>query len=404
MQSKKRIAVVMGGRSPEHDVSVVTGLQILDAIDTERYDPFPVYIAPHGQWYIGDALRDRNNYIFSETAARALTPVTLDLSAKGKGILLHQKSGLLAKSKKTEFDVAIPAFHGIIGEDGGFQGLMELANIAYVGMRAKACAIFMDKVSTKKAFSGLGVPQLPYAAVERPENGLLVDADELEKLIEPIGYPCCLKPAHLGSSIGVGKATSVDEARSILSNIFKYDTKAIIEPFVQNLVEYNVALRVNADGETELSAIERPKSDKELLDFKEKYMAGGGGGKKTGTKEAGAISQGMLSLTRELRPNLEQEKIDLIQTTAVKIFEAYDRAGAPRIDFISNGETGEIWFNELNPLPGSFGYFLWEAAEKNVLFSDFLTDLIEEAQKLHQRVQIPHDPVPKDAQLLKRPR
>lgn len=405
MNEKKKIAVVFGGRAPEHDVSVVSGLQMLQSIDSSAYEPFPVYIAQDGTWYVGDALWERDNYIPKGSVLDGLTAVQLDCAgSENGGVLRPIKSGLFSKQKDVTFDVALPVFHGNIGEDGAFQGMMELADVPYAGMRAKACSIYMDKDTTKKAVEGLGVPQLPYAIVMRPREGLLVDKNELEALLSHISFPCCVKPAHLGSSIGVGKADDLDEARAILADIFKLDDKAIVEPFVENLVEYNVAVRARSDGSIATSAIERPKTDKELLDFKEKYMSGGGGSKKLDGKKVSEepISQGMLSLTRDLNPDIRSEDAAIIRGYAETLFTVFDPAGAPRIDFISNGKTGEIWFNELNPIPGSYGYFLWEAAEENILLTDFLTELIEEALTIYSRKSLPEGLVPKEARLLNR--
>lgn len=401
MKSKKTVAVFFGGRSPEHDVSVVSGLQALQAVDTSQFDAFPVYVSPSGQWYTGDALRSRANYLFTEQTLKGLTAVHLDLSASGQGLLVPVKKGFFDSAKGQPFDIALPIFHGLHGEDGGFQGLMEFTNVAYAGMRAKACAIFMDKDSTKHALAGLGVPMLPWVKIDRPKSGLMVPAEELQTKLASMPFPCCAKPANLGSSIGVGKITSIDEARAVLANIFKYDTKAIIEPFVQNLVEYNVAVRRNPKGETETSAIERPKTSQELLDFKAKYLSGGGS-KKTGGVKAPAQSEGMLSLTRDINPDLPPEQTANIRSWATKVFDCFDGAGAPRIDFISDKQTGQVWFNELNPIPGSYGYFLWELSDKKILFTEHLTDLLNQGFELHQRKQIPHDPVPADARLLKR--
>lgn len=404
MNGKKIIAVIIGGRAPEHDVSVVSGLQILQSIDSSIYEAFPVYIAQDGTWYIGDALWERDNYIPKGKVLDSLTSVQLDFSAtQDGGVFRPVKSGLFKNAKDIKFDVALPVFHGNIGEDGAFQGLMELADIPYAGMRAKACSIYMDKDTTKKAVEGLGIPQLPYATIMRPREGLLVDKADLKKSLSSISFPCCVKPAHLGSSIGVAKANDIDEARAVLANIFKLDDKAIIEPFVENLVEYNVSVRARPDGSIATSAIERPKTSKKLLDFKEKYMSGSGGKKSGGTKvSSGPISEGMLSLTRELNPDLKNNDADKIRKDAELLFTAFDPAGAPRIDFISNGKTGEIWFNELNPIPGSYGYFLWEASQEGLLLTDFMSELIEEAIMLHGRKSLPEGLVPKEAQLLRR--
>lgn len=395
---RKKIAVFFGGRSPEHDVSVHTGMEVLTALDSNEYDVIPVYIAPYGAWFTGEALKDKSNYVFTSETEKQLTPVTLDLNASGKAKLLPKKKGFFGKIEPIEFDVAIPTFHGLTGENGSFQGLMEFANIPYTGLRAKACAVFMDKDSTKKALASSGVPMLPYMCLERPRNTLIPDMNDLEKALKKIGLPCIIKPANLGSSIGVGKANDLEDAKAILTALFQLDTKAILEPFVQNLTEYNVALRVNKSGNIETSAIERPKTHEELLNFKEKYMSGKN--KKTGQK---TNNDGLIALTRDINPDIPEDGDAKIRSWAKTIFEHYDGAGAPRLDFISDGKTGEIWFNEINPIPGSYGYFLWEAAEQNVLYAELLDGMIAEALELHKRSQIPHDPVPKDAQLFKRP-
>jgi len=151
MTDKKTIAVFFGGRSPEHDVSVVTGLQVLQAIDQTKYEAFPVYITTDGAWYIGDALRERANYLPDRTMLDSLTQVTLDVAANGapKGRLLARKKSIFGGVKPVEFDVAVPAFHGLIGEDGNIQGLFETAKTPYTGMRTMASALTMDKGVSK---------------------------------------------------------------------------------------------------------------------------------------------------------------------------------------------------------------------------------------------------------------
>lgn len=403
--TKKRVAVFFGGRSPEHDVSVVSGLQAMNAIDQTRYAPFPVYIAPDGEWMVGDILRDRANYMLDANALKQVTPVTLDVAGGRKGMLMPKKSSLFGGAKPIEFDVAFPVFHGLIGEDGNIQGLFELANIPYTGMRTKASAILMDKVATKHFLRALDIPYLPYAVIKRPEEGYLIPEDRLEALLAPLTYPCIIKPSHLGSSIGVAKVRDAHEAKACLPAVFEYDPIAIAEPFVENLVEYNVSVSKCFDGKTIVtSAIERPKAKDELLDFKQKYLSGGGTkGAKGGTKTPGQSSEGMLSLTREINPPLPKETEADIRTWANRLFDALDGSGAPRIDFIGNAKTGQIWMNEVNPCPGSLGYFLWEAAPQPHLFTDYLTALIEEAFAENRRLALPRDPVPKDARLFKRP-
>jgi D-alanine-D-alanine ligase len=396
---KTRIAVFLGGRSPEHDVSVVTGLQALQALDQSRFDAFVVYVTPQGDWLTGPGLEDRRNYLPDAALRAKLSEVTLDIVSGGNGRLLARKTGLFSRRLPAEFDVALLAFHGLGGEDGQFQGLFESANIPYTGMRTLASAVLMDKVATKRMLAGTGVPLLPHALVERPETGLPPAAALAAPLAE-IGFPCIVKPVHLGSSIGVGKANNIDEVRALLAAIFRLDTQALIEPFVPNLVEYNVAV-ARFGATPRCSAIERPKRVEDLLDFRQKYLSAGGDDK-TGGKNLGAPSEGMLSLTREINPVLTGQQAPDIRRWALAAYEAVGGTGAPRVDFLCDEATGQIWLNEVNPCPGSFAFYLWEAAEQPLGFTALLSALIDEAQARHRAIQLPDDPVPADARLLNR--
>jgi D-alanine-D-alanine ligase len=402
-RNETRVAVFLGGRSPEHDVSVITGLQALKAIDQQRFAPFPVYVNPRGQWFVGDRLAERRNYLPDARTQAELTEVSLALGESGRGVLVPKRGGLFARRTATEFDVALLAFHGPGGEDGQMQGLFETAGVPYTGMRTMASAVFMDKAATKRLLHGLDIPLLPHAVVRRAAGGLPA-AEALIALMGNIGFPCIVKPAHLGSSIGVGKADNVEEVRALLPAIFRLDGTVLIEPFVPNLVEYNLAVMRGAGG-PRTSAIEQPKRAEELLDFRQKYLSGGpnGDGGKGGVKGDAGASQGMLSLTRDIDPALPDGLEDNLRRWAVAAFEAVDGTGAPRVDFYCNAATGEAWLNEVNPCPGSFAYFLWEAAEPPIGFTALLSLLIDEALTRHRDGQLPDDPVPPDARLLRRP-
>lgn len=397
--SQTRVAVFLGGRSPEHDVSVITGLQALKALDQERFSAFPVYVNPQGRWFVGEPLAERRNYLPDARVAAELSEVALSLGEPGRGVLAAKRGGLFGRRAVWEFDVALLAFHGLGGEDGQIQGLLEIANLPYTGMRTLASSVFMDKTATKRLLRGLEIPLLPFALVPRTPGGL-PSADSLGSLLSAIGFPCIVKPVHLGSSIGVGKADSVADVRALLPAIFRLDTQALVEPFVANLVEYNLAV-MRRDGTPRTSAIEQPKRAEELLDFRQKYLSGGGG--KSGVKGDAADSQGMLSLTREINPALPDGLEDKLRRWALAAFEALDGAGAPRVDFYCDAATGEAWLNEVNPCPGSFGYFLWEAAEPPLGFTALLSLLLDEAVTRHRECQLPDDPVPEAARLLRRP-
>jgi D-alanine-D-alanine ligase len=397
-KNETRVAVFLGGRSPEHDVSVITGLQALKAIDQERFVPFPVYVTPRGEWLVGEALEERRNYLPDARLRGELSEVTVAIGEPGRGVLMPKRSGLFGRRSALEFDVALLAFHGLGGEDGQMQGLFEMANLPYTGMRTLASAVFMDKAATKRLLRGLDIPLLPYAVVARAAGGL-PSRETLEPLLADIGWPCIVKPVHLGSSIGVGKADTMDELRALLPLIFRLDAQAMIEPFVPNLVEYNLSV-MRVGGALRSSAIECPKRAEALLDFRQKYLSGADG--KGGVKGEGGASQGMLSLTRDINPPLPADMEDKLRRWAMAAFAAVDGSGAPRVDFYCNQATGEIWLNEVNPCPGSFGYFLWEAADPQIRFTALLSLLIDEALARHRETQLPDDPVPSEARLLPR--
>lgn len=398
--SRTTLAVFFGGRSPEHDVSIVSGLQALAAVDSARFDAFPVYVTPQGRWLTGEALRERARYLPDDNTLKNTLEVTLDVLPSGRGVLIPKKSGLFGGGKPLAFDVAVPVFHGLIGEDGGFQGLFETAGIAYTGMRTLAASLLMDKAATKLALKALDIPCLPHALIRRPAQGYFPAPGLVEAAAEKVGFPCIVKPVHLGSSIGVARAQNAAEVAACLPPIFEYDDCAILEPFVPNLVEYNISVSRAIGGEVRTSAIERPKSSKDLLDFKEKYLSGGGG--KSGAKTPGQTSEGMLSLTREINPPLAAPAQTLIRESAMRLFEALGGSGAPRIDFLGDAKTGALWLNEVNPTPGSLAYFLWEAAQPPLMFTNLMTALVEEAGALREARLLPSDPVPAAARLFRR--
>jgi len=403
MASERQVvAVFFGGRSPEHDVSIVTGLQAAEALDPELYDVVPVYVTTRGKLLTGDDLLSRDTYIPGPSTCAKLTEVHLDLTPGDQGRLLSAGGSLFQRSKTIEFDVALLAFHGLYGEDGRLQGALEMADIAYTGMRAYASTILMDKVATKRVIADTGVAMLPFHEIKRPAHGLLLTTEELQAQIgDDLAFPAIIKPSHLGSSIGVARVNDLEELAAVLPGLFRYDSAAILEPFVENMIEFNLAV-ARIDGELRASAIEKPKRAEELLDFKQKYLSGGS--KEGGTKAPGGgrASEGMLSLTRELNPEMPAEMEDRLRGWAKTAYTHVHGTGAPRLDFIGNQETGEFWLNEVNPCPGSFGYFLWEASEPPMLFADLLEHLINEAVEQRAAGELPDDPTPTDARLFPR--
>ena len=348
---------------------------------------------------MGEALRNRGSYLPRGPVYDGLGSVTLDVcpNVDGLGRLLPRRNaGLFSKPKPLEFDVALLALHGIFGEDGCLQGLFELANVPYTGMRLPASCAFMDKAAAKGFLGSKGIGLLPHAVLERPVSGLIPGADEVASGMGELRFPVIVKPMHLGSSIGVARATSIDEVRAALPVIFKLDRQAILEPFVENLVEYNVAVR-RVDGKARTSAIEKPTKKHDVLDFKDKY--GSGSDDVTAVKRAGVMTQQTLAGTREINPRLPADFESKLREWAMTCFLSLGGTGAPRIDFLSNAATGELWLNEVNPCPGWYGFFLWEAASDPILYPDLLSFLIDEALACQRASRLPLDPVPQDARM-----
>lgn len=376
----KTIAVIFGGESVEHDVSILTAIQFMNAMDAERFKVLPVYVGPDGRWWTGEPLRDKKFYPLGANTEKNLTRVSLpDRSIRGaQPYFLTGKKGVFAKPDTLSFDLAVPAIHGSNGEDGTLQGLLDFIGIPYSGCDVLASSATMNKDFTKRVVSAIGVPTLGHQVLKKPEGGTAPNPEAIKKaLVQTFGkspFPVIVKPCNLGSSIGVTPAKDMDDLLAGLLLGFRLDHAIIIEPFVQNLVEYNVAVS-KAFGKTTASVIERPLKENEFLDFKGKYLSGDSEGSKMKTGN----SEGMASLNRVINPpELKKGVPEKIQGWAVAAFDALGLAGSVRIDFLGNEKTGELWLNEINTVPGSFAYYLWQESEPSVSFTQLTTALIEE--------------------------
>ncbi|OPZ76107.1 MAG: D-alanine--D-alanine ligase A [Alphaproteobacteria bacterium ADurb.Bin438] len=343
-------------------------------MDQNEYDSFLVYVDTDGAWWIGDALSNKANYHFSsDDKKKLLKRVELSVGRASKGALRILPSNVFSKPKEIHFDIALLAFHGTGGEDGKFQGLMETAGFAYTGTRVMASSVCMNKALTKAILRAKGVSVLPEIVLNRPISKTdFLDITALTENIE-VKYPVIVKPCNLGSSVGVSKAYDLKELNSALLNIFKLDETAIIEPYIENLEEYNISV-TKAFGEVQVSAIERPLKKGDFLHFKDKYLSGGN----MATKLASSHGEGMADLSRVINPpELTETQNNIIKEGAIKAFNAINCNGAPRIDFLMNKNNGEIYLCEINTIPGSFAFYLWEHEKIN--FTKLLSGLIEEA-------------------------
>lgn len=390
---KKTVAVLFGGRSVEHEISVITGLQLIKAMDVVSYRPLPVYVAPDGRWFSGEALLERNFYKQLPGSLCLVDEVTL-LPVPGVGGLTvlcgRGPDGRSAQKPGREVipvDVFFVAFHGTYGEDGCVQGLLEMAAVAYTGCGVLSSALGMSKYHCKKLVESHGVPVLPAAVInkEQIQADLGANLAEVRKGILALSaldkFPLFVKPCNLGSSIGVAKVRDSAELDAALIQALKYDTAAMVEPCLDNKLEINVS--VLDDVEPHASVVEIPVSSSgDELTYEDKYMRGGA------SKKTGNVSQGMAGLTRiidpgDLDPRIKAEAREL----AVRSFKALGCAGVARIDFMLDLSEGKLYFNEINTLPGSLAFYLWMNSKPPVFYTDMLTRIIERGESRQQARQ-----------------
>lgn len=376
----KTIAVIFGGESVEHDVSILTAIQFMNAMDPEHYAVLPVYVSPDGRWWTGKALRAKTFYPLTPAKEKDLKPIRLPAFGlrNKRPHFMTPKAGVFAKEETIPFDLMVPAIHGTNGEDGTLQGYLEFLGVPFAGCSVLAASATMDKDFTKRAAAGIGIPVLDHLVVAKPGEGKSLSPAALKKDLEAkFGkkpFPVIVKPCHLGSSVGVTRAGSMDDLLAGLLLCFRMDHSAIIEPFVQNLVEYNVAVS-KAFGEVRASVVERPLKESEFLAFRDKYLAGDG----EGAKQKNPESEGMASLNRVIDPaDLAKTKKADIRKWACEIFTALGLAGSVRIDFLGDEKSGKLWLNEINTIPGSFAYYLWQESDPAISFTELTSAIIEE--------------------------
>jgi len=368
---KKQVGVIFGSRSCEREVSIISAVQLMRYADTEKYDVIPVYIDEQGSWYTGESLKDIRNFQPFKPDAKGIRKVFPDLSS-GSGALLYieKGSGLFAKERveiAARIDVYIIVMHGMNGEDGTLQGLLELANVPYTSSGVTASAVGIDKIAMKQFFKGAGFPVLPGLWFTRTD--FAKDPDEVAARTEKgLGYPVFVKPANLGSSIGVSRADDAEELKDALELAFEYDRRVLIEKGLDKPIELNCSV-LGYDGEVEASPIEMPISgDKDLLGFGEKYLYGGG-------------SKGMASLSRVLPAPIEDSLKEKIQELSKEIFRLMDCKGVVRIDYMFDRVSEELYITEINTIPGSLAFYLWENA--GMPYKKLIDKMIEYAEKAH---------------------
>lgn len=348
----KTVAVIFGSRSAEHDVSIITALaSIIKPLElTGQYQVEPVYIAKDGSWYWDQKLKDIGLFQSGEIEEFMRKAPKVHLLFDN-GLTLVKSSQFAGRKMYRKIDVVFPATHGTHGEDGELMGLLEMANAPYVGCGVAASVIAMDKVLAKQVTMAEKIPSTPWVWFYGAD--LAHNPKQITDSIKHLKYPLFVKPAHLGSSIGISKVSSVEQLMNALEVAAHYDDKIIVEQAVQNLIE--VTLPIMGNEKLQPALLEQPLTKPEdFYDFDSKYMRGGKKGKQA--NKAGA--QGYSKIPADLSEDLYKKAENL----ALHTYKAIGCSGIARIDLLIDSQTKTVFFNEVNPLPGSLYAHNWQAA------------------------------------------
>ena len=339
---KKKIAVIFGGRSAEHDVSIITAhipiIQSLVAIGQSEI--FPIYIAKDGSWYSDQAMIELAYFKGSDFVDKISKLKKLQLSFDGGLKIIWP--GMIQKA--VQIDMVFPAMHGTFGEDGSLMGLLRMANVPFVGCDMFASAVAMDKVLTKQLLTAEGVPTPPYMWFLK--NEWRTKKDDCMKRIAALQYPVFVKPVHLGSSIGITKVKQLSELENAIEVAFHYDDKVLVEEGIQNLIE--VTLPIIGNDELRLAAIERPLNKSEFFDFSDKYLKGG--------KKGGGANSEYSEIPAKIDDDVAQE----VRKFAEKTYRVLGCSGIARVDFLIDEKRKQVYVIEVNTLPGSLYHHNWK--------------------------------------------
>lgn len=361
---KTNIGVFFGGRSTEHEISVISANQAMHAIDTENYDVTPIYITKQGRWYTGEALKDVANYRDIPKLLKQCTEIYMEPVFDDYNIY-RRKPKMFGSNIVTRLDVAIPVLHGSNGEDGTFEGILDSIGIPYAGCNVLASANGMDKITMKMILQACDVPVVDY--VWFTDKQWDSKRHQMIQLVEEkLGYPVIVKPANLGSSVGIGRAANRETLIERVNEAEKYSTRLIVEHMVDNLHEVNCSVLGDCDDYI-TSVCEEPIKSGEILSYSDKYMGGTKGAK------------GMQASQKRIPADLPASVTECIQFLAGETFRVLSCHGVSRVDVIMDADNGNIYVNEINTIPGSLSFYLWEAT--GIPFNELMDRLVKLALK-----------------------
>jgi len=371
---KIRVGIIYGGRSGEHEVSIASAAAVVQNLDKQRYEAIPVRIEKDGRWIIADRLPASSSAAEVIEQSRAHTAQRLGRGGREAHLVAHPgdeqimtiERGNTPSITGLALDVVFPVLHGPYGEDGTVQGLLELANIPYVGAGVLASAVGMDKAVAKQVFAARGLPQAKYLVVLR-KDWLAAPAPIRKSVASALGYPVFVKPANLGSSVGISKAKSDAELPAAIDLAAEFDRKIVIEAAVPNAREIEIAVLGNDAPEVSVPGEVIPS--REFYDYEAKYLD----------------TDSRTIIPAELPPGVAAE----VQRLAIEVFRAVDCAGMARVDFLMDGSQGTLYVNEINTIPGfttiSMYSKMWAAS--GLPYPELLDRLITLARERHAEKQ-----------------
>ena len=367
---KIKVGVIFGGESAEHEVSIISAIQAINKMNEEKYDIIPIYITKDRQWYTGAMLKDIDSYQDLSLIKKYATNVVL--VEKNNRFILQKKKGLF-KREVAEIDIAFPIVHGTNVEDGVLQGYLQTIGIPFVGPNTYAGVVGQDKVFMKAIFEKEDLPLSKY--VWFYDSEYKTDKDEVLKKISKLKYPLIVKPATTGSSIGISYAEDEAKLCEAIDDAINYDTKILVDEVVENLKEVNISVLGNYEHQ-KLSVIEEVNGHNKFLTYEDKYIGGGKTKAKFGVKSVPSCkgSKGMLSASRKIPADLSDKLKEEVETVAKKAFKALGSSGCCRIDFLIDSKKNKVYVNEINSIPGSLAFYLWEPLGKD--YTELLDDMI----------------------------
>lgn len=359
-----KVAVLFGGKSVEHEVSIISAIQAIMSMDREKYEIIPVYITKDGDMYTGEKTGDIEAYKNIPELLKKSQRVIF-INENGQVSMMPYPMKKFGKNNAIAVDVAFPIVHGTNEEDGTLQGYLKTVGLPFVGCDVTASALVMDKYLMKAVLKDNGVPVLDcilFRSCDYRDVAAMIDRVE-----KKFGYPVIVKPVNLGSSVGISVAKNKTELEKSIDDAYTYATRILVEPAIMNLREINCAV-LGDENEAEASECEEPLHSDEILSYEDKYLNNAKGG-----------SKGMASVSRKIPAELSQDKRKEVRDMAVKAFQCLGCSGVSRIDFMIDRDTDKLYLNEINTIPGSLAFYLWEPV--GVKYTQLLDRMIQLAMK-----------------------